>query len=298
MKKVNNYVTVEGKLFGMGRRPLKRLDDGRIAGSIAIQTTRPDESNEHNTVELNFMPQGPTYKSGKKNRTYEALQSILESGKTVEAVGYSDASAFNITGDISGNAFYTQQGELVETYEIRGGFINSRNGGSLRPHTGFRVDTLITSIEDKIDKEGNVLGKTIRGQVYDDYRKFFFPVTFTVEDEDAIDFIVANYIPGETYTTLDGEVINKVIEEEGTPTGFGESSIPTTRTVKELLITGGGVSGTLPMSDEKFEEARQNRETYLAEQKARTQEKKGSSKKSKPQPKASATISAGGKYEF
>ena len=78
INKVTNECNISGKLYGFGRFGLKKDEkDGKIRGSITVLT----DAETQNVVEINFLPQSPTYKSGKDNNNYSVLEQIIEEEK-------------------------------------------------------------------------------------------------------------------------------------------------------------------------------------------------------------------------
>ena len=273
IKKVNNYVTINGKFFGLGRNSLTRMDDGRIRGAISIMT----DAETKNTVDVEFIPQKETYSTGKPNPNYAILDRILNGEvASVETDGEAKASKLRITAQIETNPYYTSENDqlvLKEFPQVRGNFIHIDD--KAKDSHGFSVDALVNSVEDRLDRNGEETGEIELGvSIFNDYRQFWMPVKMIVREPMAIDYIRMNYVPNESYVTVSGEIINQVVETEAESTemGFGEQTVSSSFTLREMVIVGGTVPRDLPMTDEEMDKVRGNRETYLAERKAYAEE--------------------------
>lgn len=276
INKVTNECNISGKLYGFGRFGLKRDEnDGKIRGSITVLT----DAETQNVVEINFLPQSPTYKSGKDNNNYNVLKQIIEEEKTVERVGEKDAISVRVSCSLSTNPYYTKQNDeyvLSEPAQIKGNFIHI--DAKAKPSAVFNIDCLVQSITPEVNFSGEeTSNRILKVQVFDDYRKHFFPLTFKMEMPEGIAFIEREYTQGESYVTLSGEIINRTIEQapaENENMGFGErAQVNKPRTIREYLITGGTTPREFLMDEEEMAQARQARETFLAEAKNRAMEK-------------------------
>ena len=109
INKVTNECNISGKLYGFGRFGLKKDEkDKKIRGSITVLT----DAETQNVVEINFLPQSPTYKNGKDNNNYSVLEQIIEEEKTVERVGEKDAISVRVSCSLSTNRF------LIKTFAL------------------------------------------------------------------------------------------------------------------------------------------------------------------------------------
>lgn len=280
IKEVTNECNISGKLYGFGRFGLKKDEkDGKIRGSITVLT----DAETQNVVEINFLPQSPTYKSGKVNNNYSVLEQIIEEEKTVEKVGEKDAISVRVSCSLSTNPYYTKQNDeyvLSEPMQIKGNFIHI--DAKAKPSAVFNVDCLIQNIIPEVNFNGEETSNRILNvKVFDDYRKFFFPLRFKMEMPEGIAFIEREYVDGESYVTLSGEIINRTVEQVNSGSenmGFGErAQVNKPRTIREYLITGGTSPRELLMDEEEMAQANQARETFLAEAKNRAMEKNSKS---------------------
>lgn len=310
IKKVKNECIVNGLLYGFGRFGLTKDDDGKIRGSIIVLTDVATQ----NTVEVHFIPQAKVYSTGKENNNYKVLEQIMNEEKTVEKVGEKDAARVRLTASLTTNAYYSRRDNsdeltLTEGLQVKGNFIHLDN--KVIPTCGFNVECLYKGMEPELNRAGEPTGRqTIKVDIFDDYRQYFFPLTFKIEMPEGIDFLQTQCMEGESYLELSGQIINKTVEavKESSAMAFGVSvQVSAPRTIREILITGAQMPKDLPMTEEEMTKARQNRQTFLAETKNRALEKEskkdstnvgfGSVQKSEPVVKVTASANAD-KYNF
>ena len=274
IEKVTNECIISGKLYGFGRFGLNKDQEGTIKGSVIVAT----DVDCLNTVEVSFLPQKEKYKNGKDNNNYKVLDKIIKEQKTVENVGENSAFKVRVTGSLTTNTYYTKVEDdfiLVEDFQVKGNFIHIDDKAKF--DCGFNIDCLIQSIETELNTEGiETERRTINVKVFDDYRKFFFPLTFKIDMPEGIAYMETEYLPGESYATLSGEIVNKSIEapQQSTGMGFGESAqVNKPRTVREIMITGAKSPMEFILTEDEIAEVQKNRENFLAENKNRAIEK-------------------------
>lgn len=239
---------------------------------------------------LNVIPVHFTYvteqtSSGKTNATFTNLKRIYDEDKTWVKVGKDDALKVRIDTALALNDFYTQDGNLVSVKTNEGGFVSFVNG-DLCPENErntFAADMVITKV-DRIEAnpERNIDEDyvTVRGAIFN-FRNDLLPVDFTVRHKDGMKYFedlgASNAEP--VYTKIWGKIMCMTsISEVKEDSAFGESSVRTyERKEKDWTITGTA-KVTYEFGDEKvltadeLKKAMQNRETMLAETKARSDE--------------------------
>lgn len=239
---------------------------------------------------LNVIPVHFTYvtevtSSGKTNATYTNLKRIYEEGKTWVSNGKDEAMKVRIDTALALNDFYTQDDNLVSVKTNEGGFVTIING-ELCPENErntFAADMVITSVsrvEKNPDKNINDDYVSVKGAIFN-FRNDLLPVDFTVRHVDGMKYFedlgVTRSEP--IYTKVWGKIMcmtsTSEVKEES---AFGESSVRTyERKEKDWTITG---TAKVPyeFGDEKvltadeLTKAMQNRQTMLAETKARSDE--------------------------
>lgn len=243
---------------------------------------------------LNVIPVHFTYvteqtSSGKTNATFANLKRIIDEDNTWVKVGKDNALKVRIDTALALNDFYTQDGNLVSVKTNEGGFVSFVNG-DLCPENErntFAADMVITKVdrvEANPEKNINEDYVTVRGAIFN-FRNDLLPVDFTVRHKDGMKYFedlgASNAEP--VYTKIWGKIMCMTsISEVKEDSAFGESSVRTyERKEKEWTITGTA-KVTYDFGDEKvltadeLKKAMQNRETMLAETKARSDEYRAS----------------------
>ena len=260
---------------------------------------------------LNVIPVHFTYvteqtSSGKTNATFTNLKRIIDEDNTWIKVGKDNALKVRIDTALALNDFYTQDGNLVSVKTNEGGFVSFVNG-DLCPENErntFAADMVITKVDRvEANPEKNIDEDyvTVRGAIFN-FRNDLLPVDFTVRHKDGMKYFedlgASNAEP--VYTKIWGKIMCMTsISEVKEDSAFGESSVRTyERKEKEWTITGTA-KVTYDFGDEKIltadelKKAMQNRETMLAETKARSDEYRAS-KAATPAVTATTTINNSG----
>ena len=243
---------------------------------------------------LNVIPVHFTYvteqtSSGKTNATFTNLKRIIDEDNTWVKVGKDNALKVRIDTALALNDFYTQDGNLVSVKTNEGGFVSFVNG-DLCPENErntFAADMVITKVDRvEANPEKNIDEDyvTVRGAIFN-FRNDLLPVDFTVRHKDGMKYFedlgASNAEP--IYTKIWGKIMCMTsISEVKEDSAFGESSVRTyERKEKEWTITGTA-KVTYDFGDEKvltadeLKKAMQDRETMLAETKARSDEYRAS----------------------
>ena len=301
---INNIVnecTVSGYLYGFGRFGLTERD-GKIGGSLVVLV----DENTDTTVEVNFIPQSPTYKSGKENNTYSALKELMEKEPTIEKVGKEKAAKVRCNCRITTNPYYSvpkgRAGaglELHEPMQIQGSFLHVDN--KVEPYVGFNVDVLIEDIAE-IEKNDEPTGEyMVSMKTYDDYRKFFRPLKMKITDPSGIAVIQQNLQTEEHYyTTISGTIVSKTVHREkgNSDMAFGSvATISKDYTTTDILIIGATPAKEFPVTEEEAQTLKNNRTTFLNERKQKAEEKNSATPTSK-EGVATTTFAAGSKFSF
>lgn len=291
-----NKTHVEGYIFnkGDGRRALQKRVAGEnaknpgqeyIQGELNIAT---DES-ATNVITVYFSYVTPTWpaKNGKPERpntTYQALETIINSGTTYEEVGTA-ATKVRIDGNIGVNDFYTRDGELASPKRIEGSFIHLMNGGEKiadRAAT-FEADMVIAGVtEQELEDEPNYL--RLRGYVFN-FRNDVLPVEFSVRSEGGIKYFESQDISNSNpmVTKVWGDILSTIIQiEHEVESAFGDPTVNvTTRTIRSWDVIGASAEPMEWDDDSTITKAElkqklSEREERLADQKKRDEEYRNS----------------------
>ena len=288
MKKMINSEHIEGRIY-QHNLVIKTVQNqtsanyGKefISGNLEVAV---DEAGL-NVIPVHFTYVTETTASGNKNQTYTNLKKIIDDNKTIITCGKDEAQKVRIDTAIALNDFYTQDGNLVSVKTNEGGFVtlvNELNSKEDERNT-FSADMVITNVKRiEADPEKNIDEDyvSVRGAIFN-FRNSLLPVDFVVRHKDGMkyfeDLEISNAEP--IFTKVWGKIeCRTIINEVKEDSAFGESSVRTyERKAKEWTITG---TAKVPydfgddkiLTAEELTKAMQDRQTLLAETKARSDE--------------------------
>jgi hypothetical protein len=314
MRQMVNRVTLQGRVYdhSLTLRTVQREGEnfGKefINGTISVAT---DDKNL-NVVQVHYTYVTPTFKSGKENRNFSILKRIMEGNQTV--VGAKDGAEpllVKIESSIDCNDFYPNGGdELVSAQRVSDGFISIIKAlpDKANERNKFESDTLlIGATKHEVDPEKNVTEAymELRAAVFG-YDGVLKPVRLVVKNPAAFSYF-ENLEPTTAkpvLVNLWGRIENVTVKTEKTvESAFGEDKVETaTHSVREWVVTGAskeplafGDEGVL--TKDELVKLQADRETHLAEVKARTKEYEAKKKSSAPVNTAPAKI-ADGEFDF
>ena len=130
MRKITNKEKIEGRLYehSLAVKQVQKVDSENfgkdfIGGTIDIAT----DEECLNVVSVHFSYVTPLTKAGKKNDTFYALKTIIDSGKTILSDGRDNATLVKIDTALGLNDFFTSKNgeeELISAKRNEGGFVN------------------------------------------------------------------------------------------------------------------------------------------------------------------------------
>ena len=314
MRQMANRVTLQGRVYdhSLTLRTVQKEGEnfGKefINGTVSIAT---DDKNL-NVVQVHYSYVTPTFKNGKENRNFSILKRIMEGNQTV--VGAKDGAEpllVKIESSIDCNDFYPNGGdELVSAQRVSDGFISVIKAlpDKANERNKFESDTLlIGATKHEVDPEKNVTETymELRAAVFG-YGGVLKPVRLVVKNPAAFSYF-ENLEPTTAkpvLVNLWGRIENVTVKTEKTvESAFGEDKVETaTHNVREWVVTGASKE-PLPFGDEgvltkdELVKLQADRETHLAEVKARTKEYEAKKKSSAPVNTAPAKI-ADGEFDF
>ena len=288
MRKATNSERIEGRVYQhnlvikqVQNQASKNYGTDFISGNVEIAV---DEEGL-NVIPVHFTYVTPTTSAGAENRTYSALQKIMEGANWITD-GKDAAMKVRIDTAIALNDFYNQNDELVSTKTNEGGFVTIVNTlGEESERNKFTADMVITSVtrvdanpEKNIDKDY----VTVKGAIFN-FRNDLLPVDFTVRNELGMKYFEDLEVTPSTpvYTKVWGKIncenIKTEVKEES---AFGEASVRVyERKSKDWTITG---TAKVPydfgdeniLTAEDLTKAQQDRQLLLADIKKRSDEYK------------------------
>ena len=314
MRQMVNRVLLQGKVYdhSLKLRTVQREGEnfGKefINGTVSIAT---DDKNL-NIVQVHYTYVTPLFKSGKENRNFSILKRIIDKGESV--VGAKDGVEpllVKIESSIDCNDFYPNGGdELVSAQRVSDGFISIIKAlpDKANERNKFESDTLlIGATKHEVDPEKNVTEAymELRAAVFG-YGGVLKPVRLVVKNPAAFSYF-ENLEPTTAkpaLVNLWGRIENVTVKTEKTvESAFGEDKVETaTHSVREWVVTGASKE-PLPFGDEgvltkdELVKLQADRETHLAEVKARAKEYAEQKKSSAPVNTAPAKV-ADGEFDF
>ena len=314
MRQMVNRVLLQGKVYdhSLKLRTVQREGEnfGKefINGTVSIAT---DDKNL-NIVQVHYTYVTPLFKNGKENRNFSILKRIMDKGESV--VGAKDdvePLLVKIESSIDCSDFYPNGGdELVSAQRVSDGFISIVKALSDDPRerNKFESDTLlIGATKHEVDPEKNVTEAymELRAAVFG-YGGVLKPVRLVVKNPAAFSYF-ENLEPTTAkpaLVNLWGRIENVTVKTEKTvESAFGEDKVETaTHSVREWIVTGASKE-PLPFGDEgvltkdELVKLQADRETHLAEVKARAKEYAEQKKSSAPVNTAPAKV-ADGEFDF
>lgn len=280
MKKMINKSHIEGILY---ESTLEERDSKSTPGTKYISGKLSIEVAEDNVITVEIFENEIT-KAGKRNQKYDKLQSLIGANSIV-TTGRDTAVCLKIDSALSLNDWYPQ-GELVSTLRNFNGFINFISVGEMKPQATFQADMLITSTMDDMDRDenGDFIPNgalKVKGYIFD-FANRIMPVEFLVENEAGVNYF--RDLEPNTFTKVWGkqvtqsETIRKVEES-----AFGDDKVVEfTNTRRKFIITGTnkepymfGEEGILTVQE--VQDAIANRNVYLADKKAQSENKASAS---------------------
>ena len=293
MKKMINKSHIEGILY---ESTLEERDSKSTPGTKYISGKLSIEVAEDNVITVEIFENEIT-KAGKRNQKYDKLQSLIGANSIV-TTGRDTAVCLKIDSALSLNDWYPQ-GELVSTLRNFNGFINFISVGEMKPQATFQADMLITSTMDDMDRDENGDfvpngALKVKGYIFD-FANRIMPVEFLVENEAGVNYF--RDLEPNTFTKVWGkqvtqsETIRKVEES-----AFGDDKvIEFTNTRRKFIITGTnkepymfGEEGILTVQE--VQDAIANRNVYLADKKAQSENKASASTESVVKNPSTATF--------
>ena len=274
MKKMINKSHVEGILY---ESTLEERESKSTAGAKYISGKLSIEVAEDNIITVEIFENEIT-KAGKKNQKYDKLQSLIGANSIVSS-GKDTAVCLKIDSALSLNDWYPQ-GELVSTLRNFNGFINFVSLGELKPQATFQADMLITSTMDDMDKDENGDfvpngALKVKGHIFD-FANRIMPVEFLVENEAGVNYF--RDLEPNTFTKVWGKQVTQSktvtkVEESA----FGDDKVVEfTNSRRKFVITGTnkepymfGEEGILTVKE--VQDAIANRNVYLADKKAQSE---------------------------
>jgi len=199
-KEMNNYVIVEGIISEIGLEKAIWNNSDVIRGDIIVKVVAPVVKNGpevESYVACRFFHKKLT-NAGNENPAYTSLAKVLESGKSIAAVGEADADCISIRGArLQMNEYYTPDGRFVSFPVINGSFANIISRANMVPQAKADVTVVVDKMIHETDKDGVETGKLILTGVTLGYGGWADVLPFVTENPQYIAALEATYKHGD-----------------------------------------------------------------------------------------------------
>lgn len=205
-----------------------------ISGTLSIDT---GNGNIHSLR----LYHGDKFGSGKDNPGFITLDRFIREMDAAKEAGNPDnpviGQRIKVTPSFENNLFISN-GELVKTYQIGGGFLETNPQRIGSDKAEFSVDAIISKdlipeIRDEVET-----GRFFLDAEVANYSGMVYNVRFVIENKTGVDYI--NSLQKPCVLEIWGDVINtSIVRTKQTENAFGEAHVEeTTFTTRENLIKG------------------------------------------------------------
>lgn len=247
LKEMVNNVVVEGLLSEINLKKLEYTKDGEkkkgINGNIKIKAVIPfDGEDKTLEVPVYFFVSELTNK-GNTNPAYVNLETVIDTGNSIAAVGEDNASAVRVIGTVRMNEYFTPDGRFINMPRVNASFVNFIKKEEMNMKAQFDAEVYITKMVMDTNKDGIETGVLRIYGANVGYNDYTDVIPIITNNPKYVDAIKATYREGDVIKlSAKLDFSNKVIKtyEE---VAIGEP-IEHTRTVStnDLYITGIGIS--------------------------------------------------------
>lgn len=206
-------------------------------------------------------------KDGKPNPAFNAVQT-LKTFKTGQAFSYENADKVGFfTAQLAENSYY-KNNTLRTTTVFNSAF--SRLAPKIPPIACFKVEVYVMGIDEEMDKEGTPTGRCVITGALVQYGEKLDKITLIVEDPTYATDALRTISQGQT-VLFEGRIRSCSKEVERKSEGlWGESSVTSTTTVRELIVTR---CGRILEEDDENGYAREDISKLLAKRRADLEQK-------------------------
>ncbi|PHA62889.1 hypothetical protein [Bacillus wiedmannii] len=268
LRQLSNSVEIVGTLKSK-ELEVKTSQNGNpyMSGKLVVQSVVDNKINEQ-TIKVFVM---------QSSKLFKGIDTVRTEYKTIDKDGKEAADRIKVTGELTLNEYYNNQGTLVQFNEIKGVFYNRLDAANDQPDKAIAsIETIVESFVEKMDKdqlptgEYSVNGFTVAwGSNVVELRNVIigaelaqpFMDLYQPGSTGRLSFKLNNYV----------EVEEKEVEEPAVPThGFGstetvEGSNIIKNFVNNIEIIGGDVPffGTKEYTPEEIDNAKKVRDLKL-----------------------------------
>jgi hypothetical protein len=279
LNEAENQVTIEGLLSEIDINPVTFTKDGTsrtaLSGVVKIRVDGQKINGVTKTLEVPIHVFASMYKKDGKtiNPAYTSVSNMMETFKSIAAVGIDEADAVAVTGGkIVMNEFYPAGSTtLVSTPRVSCSFFRKlKVKEAMKPCATFAMTFVVGDGTDEIDAAGNDTGRYKITAILPQYGGKVDVVPLIAEGDNIVNAVRTYWSNGDTVRTVGKLNFSQESETVLKEVDFGEpQEVNRTIFCNELIITGGSqvpVTGSFAYEMDDINAA-------LAERKARLTEK-------------------------
>lgn len=281
-----NEVKVEGILSEIDIKETSFVKNGKtvnaLTGSVKIRVPQTIDGNDITCEVPVYVFAAELKNDGTPNPIYTSLKTVKDSYLSIAAVGIDDADRVRISrGQITSNAYYAANGQLVSYPRISTTFINRIRPEECKPTASFEVEFMIGECGMETNAEGEETGRYQIKGIIPQYGGRVDVVSFYAEKESVIEAVSNYWQTSDTVHAVGLLNFTTKVETFEVNVDFG-APIERKRVhnTSDLIIIGGSATpleGDFALDPDEVNQA-------LAERKARL-EKTRTPAKEKPQSK-------------
>lgn len=288
MRKTKNEEIIAGYVY-QHDLTIKEVKNEKSAnfGKPFISGTLDVAVNEDgtNVIKTHYTYVAPTTKNGSENRTYKALEKIINTNQTWVSVGKDEALKIKLNPYLDVNDFYTSNGngedELISVKRNEGRFAEIITEIP-KDTNSFKFDMLITGMKDvEANEERHIEEHSILHGAIFNYRGEILPVELAIYTEAGRDYFASQDISSKNpcFTQVWGKIDwTTHMEQIETESAFGEALVrEVPRGHKQWIVTGAlavpyDFGDEAAITEDEVVEKMQQRNVKLAEAKAQREE--------------------------
>lgn len=234
LKQAEAKTSTEGKLSEITLKKDVNTDGKNvITGNITIKTGEI----EFTTYQVNVQE---LTKKGTPNPAYQSVATILDTCHSIAEVGEAEASCVAVrSGDLNPYTSFNEAGQKSNRMSYKASFINRVNEDKMEPHSTFKVECYIDSMEYEKDENEQETGRLILHCLLPIYNNGIEPFDIVTPKEYASAMERLFSDPDNASALIGGKIINKNEEiKKVTEMAVGDNIIETShKRSSELLLT-------------------------------------------------------------
>lgn len=284
-KEFKNEFTLIGYLYNLDlnektvqNQTQKNFGKPFINGTLDVAT----DEDGLNVVSVHFSFVQPVYSSGKENKTYAFLKSLMSEPNDWMTVGKEKAKKIKVTGSVDLNDFYNvKEQKMVSAQRVEGSFVQAASASDALTNS-YVLDYIITKVKrvDPDEERGTPEYVEVKGAAFN-FRKALLPMSFRVMDPRGMDYVESLGVSGsepvftKIFGHLDNITVLKSVEQEtawGDPVVSSRETKIKNWTLDRMAKVPYEFDTEETITADELKKLMQDREVYLAEVKSNAEE--------------------------